>query len=169
MSKAFPVAKDVFLASAETEYQFRLKPLPASNFAKAKKVAGTLNGVAVTFPTTNSKGWTPDDSILYYLWVTLPDGRTGWITSDYGVPFVDGFALETKEGETKRADPVRKLKDGPDSPEARRLAGFKSAWEAKKKAAEAVAAETEPEAPAAEGEPAGEPVAEEPKKKGKKK
>jgi hypothetical protein len=142
MSKAFPVANDVFLKSGDAEYAFRLKPLPAGRFAKAKTVAVTINGADFLAPTTNSKGWTPDESILYYLWITLPDGRTGWITSDYGVPFVAGAAFTVVEGQTTRKDPERVLLSGDDSPETRRLKGFKAAWEAKKLAAP-VAAEGE--------------------------
>ena len=172
MSKAFPLAKNVFLKVDDengAEFAIRLKPRPASNFAKAKTVAVELDGVAVAFPTTNSKGWTPDESILYYLWVVLPDGTTGWITSDYGVPFVVGTKFVTVEGETKRADPVRVLLSGESAPETRRLAGFKAAWAAKKSAPSTPAAEGE--APAVEEAPEVEaPAVEAPKekKKGKK-
>ena len=141
MSKAFPVAKDVFIRDDNgAEYQFRLKPLPAGRFGKAKRLSVEIDGAVAEYPTTNSKGWTPDDSILYYLWLTLPDGRTGWITSDYGRPFVSGTRFSVVEGQTERKDPERVLLTGDGSPEARRLAGFKAAWEAKK-----AAQPTEPE------------------------
>ena len=142
MSKAFPVAKDLFLQSADTEFQFRLKPPPAGKFLKTPKVKGTLNGEAVEFPQTSSKGWTEPGNTLYYLWLTLADGRTGWITSDPETPFVDGFDLTTVEGQTKRTDPPRSLMLGETAPETRRLSGFKASW-AMKKSAEPVVESTE--------------------------
>lgn len=162
MSKAFPVLKTHFIRNAETgaEYQFRLKPM--AGFAKATKVKATLNGAEQLAPTTSSKGWTEAGATLYYLWLTLPSGETGWITSDPEQPFTDGLALEVVEGQTERKDPERKLLTGEAAPNFRRLQGFKAALEAKKAAPATPAAEEEMGPP--------EPAAEEPKKgKGKRK
>ena len=146
MSKAFPVAKDVFIKNATTgvDHQFRLKPPPTGKFAKTPKVACYLDGNAVSFPQTSSKGWTAPGATLYYLWLELADGRTGWVTSELETPFVDGMEFTVAEGQATRTDPKRALLDGADSPEVRRLAGFKAAWAAKQAA--------NPEPVATEGE-----------------
>ena len=147
MSKAFPVAKDVFIReSSGTEYQFRLKAPPLGKFAKTPKVAVFLDGVAVEFPQTSSKGWTAPGATLYYLWLELADGRTGWITSDPEEAFISQLSFSVVEGQTTRADPKRALLDGADSPEARRLVGFKAAWSAKQAALSVVEGEVVAEA-----------------------
>jgi len=136
MSKAFPVAKDVFIKNATTgvEHQFRLKPPPQGKFAKTPKIACSLDGVSTEFPQTSSKGWTAPGATLYYLWLTLADGRTGWITSEPESPFLPGMELTVAEGQATRTDPKRALLEGEASPEYRRLSGFKATWDAKKAA-----------------------------------
>lgn len=171
MSKSFPLSTSVFVRNTATgaEYGFRLKPLPAGKFAKAPKVGVTVNGAEVSAPTTNSKGWTEPGATLHYLWLTAPDGAHGWITSDPEAPFAAGDSFEFVEGQTKRADPERKLLSGPEAPNARRLAGFTAAWAAKKAATPAATEPTEGSEPTEPPTEGSEPTEEQPKKKGKKK
>jgi hypothetical protein len=120
-----------FLRDTEgNEFKFTHFPLP-----KKAAVAGDVlvNGSPTSFQVTSNKGFTKDDTVIHYSWLTLPSGHTGYIAHDYGVSPEDGVEYEVCEGATQRKDPVRVAKDATVG-EAR-VEKFKATMAARKVAA----------------------------------
>jgi hypothetical protein len=131
-----------------TEFQF-------TRFTMIKKAAKTpggdfqinLDGNDLPAWSTSSKGWAADDASIDYIWATLPDGTTGYITLDYNkaASDYDGHQFVTGEGKASRADPVRTPRK-PDVEEARKQK-FKEAMAAKAAAAPTTEPSADPQDP----------------------
>lgn len=92
--------------------QFKFTPFALPK--KAPKVGKVLiDGKEVEFQTTNNKGFTKPDTVINYIWVTLPNGDTGYITLDYNVEAMTyvGKDFTLKDGTASRKDPARVPKD----------------------------------------------------------
>lgn len=132
----------IFLQDSETgvQYKFDRRELP-----KKAAIAGNIliDGVETPFQVTSNKGWTPENTVIEYIWVNLPPANEGeppipgYITLDYLVPAASfaGKSFTQGEGEAERKNPERVPKSV--EAEEKRKAAAKATLEAKKLAAEA--------------------------------
>lgn len=139
---AVPKAPSFFLRDegSGVEYKFdKMRQLP-----KKAAVMGDiwLDGVATPFQVTTNKGFTPEDKVLSYSWMSLPDGTVGYITHDYLVTPEAGKHYTLNEGVANRKNPERIAKD--DTVGVLRIEKFKATMAAKK-AAEPAVEPTEPQ------------------------
>jgi hypothetical protein len=129
--KATPFAPKnpaIFLrASDGSEFKFTHFPLP-----KKAAVAGQMlvNGVPTDYQVTSNKGFTKEDTVINYAWMTLPEGQTGYIAMDYNTEPVAGTEFSVEAGKTERKDPARVAKD--DTVGAARVEKFKATMAARK-------------------------------------
>jgi hypothetical protein len=129
-----PRNPSLFLQNAEgVQYKFDRR----NNLPKKAPVAGELiiDGQNCPFQITSNKGWAKDESlVLEYIWVTLPNGVSGFITGDYTQELATfaGAEFTTGEGAANRKNPDRV---GDDAKEQARKAAAAATLAAKKAAA----------------------------------
>ena len=146
---AIPKAPSLYLQMGETQYKFTRFPLPKkANKAPEGELTIYVDNVPVPAWTTASKGWAAEDATIEYIWATLSNGATGYLTCDYGQPALEfsDVNFTSGEGKANREDPKRVPRDA--AKDAARIAQFQAAMAAKKitpaEAAEQVAAEPQP-------------------------
>lgn len=129
---------------AGVQYKFDRRDLPKKALVQGEI---TIDGVASKFQVTSNKGWTLEDKVIEYIWVTLPQTdpeakpTTGYITMDYLVPALSfaGKVFTTGAGEANRKNPARVPKS--EEAEVARKAAAAATLAAKKVAMEAGATE----------------------------
>ena len=129
---------------AGVQFKFDRRDLPKKALVQGEI---TIDGVASKFQVTSNKGWTLEDKVIEYIWITLPQTdpeakpTTGYITMDYLVPALSfaGKAFTTGAGEANRKNPARVPKSE-EAEVARKAAAAKTLAE-KKAATEAGATE----------------------------
>jgi hypothetical protein len=127
-----PKNPSLFLRSSSgSEFKFTHFPLP-----KKAAVAGQMlvNGIPTDYQVTSNKGFTKEDTVINYAWMTLPEGQTGYIAMDYNTEPVAGTEFSVEAGKTERKDPARVPKD--DVVGAQRVEKFKAKMAARKEEAE---------------------------------
>lgn len=133
---------------AGVQFKFDRRDLPKKALVQGEI---SIDGVATKFQVTSNKGWTLDDKVIDYIWVTLPSAPiaegaeapkpvTGYITLDYLVPAASfqGKVFTTGAGEANRKNPARVPKS--EESEVHRKAAAAATLAAKKAATEAGAA-----------------------------
>jgi len=131
---AIPKSPSYFLRDEETtiEYKFDKR----LSLPKKAAVIGqvSIDGQPSDLQVTSNKGFTKEDTVIAYSWLTLPDGSMGYITHDYGFNPEAGTSYSLHEGKANRANPERVPKD--DVVSTLRVEKFKATMEAKKAAVE---------------------------------
>ena len=133
VAPAIPKAPSFFLCDENgVEYKFDKR----NHLPKKSAVAGDvyIDGLATPFQVTSNKGFTVEGKIINYSWLTLPDGKMGYITHDYETTPVAGVRYTLHEGKANRANPERVPKD--DVVGAQRVEKFKTTMSTRKAAVE---------------------------------
>lgn len=119
----------------ERAFSLVLSPLPGNRLPKkAPLVPVILNGSPFSAPVTSNKGWAKPDAILEYLWVTLDDGKSYYLTLE---PMEKAASLASAEIATadgagpKPPARVSKLDANGKPADLERVAKFRATWEAR--------------------------------------
>jgi len=149
---AIPKNPSLYLqAEGGTQYKFTRFPLPK----KAHKTPEgeftiVVDGQELPVWTTASKGWAAEDASIEYVWATLPNRISGYLTCDYNVEAktFSGYNFILGEGKANRDDPKRVPRDV--EKDKARIVAFQTSMAAKKitpaEAAAEVATEPLPDA-----------------------
>ena len=109
------------------EFALTLSPLPGNRLPKrAGSTKLELDGAETLAPVTSNKGWAKDPSlVLEYIWITLPDGKSYYLTLDYAEKAEAVKDLSVVEGTGPK--PAARVTSAKET-EAARIAKFKETW-----------------------------------------